>query len=100
MQSNTNKLVWVVFTGKTDIAWLKFLKKGFRHCFALIKTKNQWMSFDPLSAFTDIEIYDHLNSDFDLPEWLEKQGYKSFLFKLIIVMKSQPPSCLLHVWKP
>jgi hypothetical protein len=28
--------VLVVFSGTTDIPWLRVLKPGFRHCFALV----------------------------------------------------------------
>jgi hypothetical protein len=66
---------WVIFTGKTDINWLKILKSGFRHCFVLLNDGRNWISIDPLSAFTDIQIYHHIQSNFDLPEWLEGQGY-------------------------
>ena len=67
---------WVVFTGKTDIKWLRFLKKDFRHCFVLINDGERWMSIDPLSPYTDIQIYHHIECVFDLPQWLERRGYK------------------------
>jgi hypothetical protein len=66
---------WVVFTGKTDICWLKILKSGFKHCFVLLNDGRRWVSIDPLSAFTDIQVYHHIEANFDLPEWLEGQGY-------------------------
>ena len=68
--------VWVVFTGHTDIAWLKILKPGFRHCFVLLNDGNNWISLDPLSAYTDIEIHHHIEAVFNLPQWLESQGYQ------------------------
>lgn len=70
-----NQKIWVVFTGKTDIAWLRFLKPGFRHCYALINDGQKWMSIDPLSSYTDIQIYHHIAPDFNLPNWLNDQGY-------------------------
>lgn len=72
--TNQNKY-WVVFTGKTDIWWLKFLKKEFRHCFVLMNDGRQWISIDPLSAFTDIQTYAHIDCTYDLPQWLMGQGY-------------------------
>lgn len=70
------KKVWVVFTGQTDISWLRVLKCGFRHCFILMKEGERWISIDPLSSYTDIQIYSHLEDGFDLPKSLEKQGYR------------------------
>ena len=66
---------WVVFTGKTDIRWLRILKSGFRHCFVIINDGQRWMSIDPLAPYTDIHIYHHIDSIFDLPQWLTQQGY-------------------------
>ncbi len=66
--------IWIVFTGKTDIAWLKILKPGFRHCYALIHDGYKWISIDPLASHTDIEIHHHISPDYDLPGWLECQG--------------------------
>jgi hypothetical protein len=70
------KKYWVVFTGKTDIWWLKFLKQDYRHCFVIMRQDGYWISIDPLSSFTDIQFYSHLNSTFDLPAWLRKRSYK------------------------
>jgi len=67
--------VWVVFTGKTDIGWLKILKKGFRHCFVIFHDGGCWMSIDPLSSYTDIQIYPKINGHFDLPVWFQRRGY-------------------------
>lgn len=67
---------WVVFTGKTDIGWLKILKPGFRHCYVLIHDGYKWLSIDPLASYTDVEIYHQISPDYDLPSWLEYQGHK------------------------
>lgn len=57
---------WVVFSGKTDLWWLRILKPGFRHCYLLIKDKGCWLSVDPLSNHMEIEIQP-VPEDFDLP---------------------------------
>ena len=75
-QTKTQAEVWVVFTGKTDMRWLKILKPGFRHCYALLNDGQRWMSIDPLSSYTDIQIHHHIAPEFDLPNWLEDQGFK------------------------
>lgn len=65
---------WVVFTSKTDLPWLRFLKPGFRHCYALLNDGKVWISIDPMSNYTDISVHHHLPDDFDLPRWLERRG--------------------------
>ena len=67
--------IWIVFTGKTELWWLRFLKKGYRHCFAVLNDGQRWLSVDPLSPYTDIEIYHHIEADFNLPQWLRDQDY-------------------------
>ena len=67
---------WVVFSGETDLPWLKFLKPGFRHCFVLMNDGERWISIDPLSPYTEVQVYHHLIPSFDLPLWLESRGYK------------------------
>ncbi len=67
---------WVVFSGETDVRWLKILKPGFRHCFVLLNDRQCWMSVDPLSPYTDIQTYHHIETSFDLPQWLEIRGYQ------------------------
>lgn len=73
---NTEQNAWVVFTGETDIRWLKVLKSGFRHCFLVLNDGQRWMSVDPLSPYTDIQIYHHIEAKFPLPDWLKARGYK------------------------
>lgn len=72
MMNETHK-AWVVFTGQTDLPWLWVLRRGFRHCFVVLKTQDRWISIDPLAHKTEIGMH-ALPSDFDLPSWLEKRG--------------------------
>ena len=67
---------YVVFTGKTDIWWLKFLKSGYRHCFILLNDGVRWISIDPLAPYTDIQIYHHIEAGYDIAPWLKQQGYR------------------------
>jgi hypothetical protein len=66
---------WVVFSGKTEMKRLKILKSGFRHCFVIINDGKRWMSVDPLSPYTDIEIHHQIKCDFDLPAWFRHQQF-------------------------
>jgi hypothetical protein len=65
---------WVVFSGQTDISWLRFLKPGFRHCYVLLNDGERWTSIDPLSHVTEVSVHHHVPADFDLPGWLELRG--------------------------
>ncbi len=85
------KKLWVVFTGKTDIAWLKILNKNFRHCFVVFKLNDTWCSIDPLSSFTDIQSYQHLKSSYNLPEWLIERGYTVVPFYTNSIHKRPAP---------
>ncbi|MCI5061305.1 MAG: hypothetical protein MRY79_09610 [Alphaproteobacteria bacterium] len=73
---NADMKAWVVFSGQSDIAWLKILRSGFRHCFVLLHDGTCWSSIDPLSSYTDIQIHYHVTPDFDLPAWLEGRGHR------------------------
>lgn len=65
---------WVVFSGQTEISWLRFLKPGFRHCYVLLNDSERWTSIDPLSHVTEVSVHHHVPADFDLPGWLESRG--------------------------
>ncbi len=71
---NEGQNAWVVFSGRTEISWLKFLKPGFRHCYVLINDGERWTRIDPLSHVTEISVHHHVPHDFDLPGWLQSRG--------------------------
>jgi len=75
-QGISNQKAWVVFSGQTEISWLKWLKPGFRHCFILLNDGQRWVTIDPLSPYTDILVHHHVPADFDLPSWLEQRDLK------------------------
>lgn len=66
---------WVVFSGQTDMFWLKVLRRGFRHCFLLIHDGRGWVTVDPMLHYLDVEVLRHISPDFDLPHWLCGQGH-------------------------
>jgi len=67
---------WVVFSGQTDVPWLRVLKRGYRHCYLLIHDGHVWMSIDPMLNFTDVQIHHALDADFDFPLYLRQQGHE------------------------
>lgn len=66
---------WVIFSGHTDIRWLRFLRPGFRHCFVLMNDGRHWITLDPLSHHTEISVH-HVPPTFDLPGWLTSRGQR------------------------
>lgn len=66
---------WVVFTGQTDMRWLKFLRPGFRHCYVLLNNGKSWISVDPLSNYMDVSVHHTVPANFDLPLWLKDRGH-------------------------
>lgn len=66
---------WVVFSGETDLPWLRMLKPGFRHCFVLMNDGRHWVSIDPLANHTEVTVH-HVPASFDLPKWLADRGQK------------------------
>lgn len=74
MTSGSYQKAWVVFSGKTELPWLRFLKPGFRHCYALLHDGVNWITVDPLSHFTEVAVHRHVPADFSLPDWLTGRG--------------------------
>ena len=68
------KKAWVVFSGQTDLPWLKILKPGFRHCYVILHDGRHWITVDPLSNYMDINIH-HFPRDFDFPLWMQSRGH-------------------------
>ena len=73
--SAASSKAWVVFSGQADMAWLKILKPGFRHCAVLLNDGRNWITIDPLSNYTDVTVH-HVPLEFDLPLWMRDRGYK------------------------
>ncbi len=73
MHNMNEEKAWVVFSGQTELSYLKLLKNGFRHCFIILKKGDHWISLDPLAHKTEIELH-YLPQNFDLPSWLKKRG--------------------------
>lgn len=100
---------WVVFFGDTDIAWLKILKPGFRHCAVLMDDGQNWITIDPLSNYTDVTVHPFPH-EFNLPLWMRDTGHKVVPAQITRSMRPAPIgiySCVeavkrvlgLHCWQ-
>lgn len=68
-----NQKAWVVFSGETELPWLRALKPGFRHCFVILFDQKYWVTIDPLSNHMETHVQ-HLPSSFNLPLWFKNRG--------------------------
>lgn len=64
---------WVCFSGDTELWWLHVLKKGFRHCFVIVRDAAHWLAIDPLSPHLEVAVLP-ITHAFDLPHWLQTQN--------------------------
>ena len=71
----TQETALVVFSGTTDLAYLKLLKPGFRHCFVILRTPDRWISIDPLAHMTQIGLHT-IPTGPDLPAILQEHGLR------------------------
>ena len=55
----------VVFSGRTGVAWLLWLRPGFRHCFVAVDDGVEWLTVDPLLHRLEVRA-SGLPSAFDL----------------------------------
>lgn len=65
--------IHVVFTGRTELGWLRWLRPGFRHCFALIEDGVDWLLFEPLAGHVEI-VRPGIPAAIDLAGWYRQQG--------------------------
>lgn len=65
----------VVFSDQTDLWWLKFLKRGFRHCFVVIRLNDRWVAIDPMAHFWEVSMPE-LPDSLDLARWFRQCGMR------------------------
>jgi len=65
----------LVFCHETEIAWLRWLKPGFRHVFVALPAPGGWITVDPLSTLLEVE-YHPLPPDTDLAAWFRTRGHR------------------------
>src|SRR5690606_27754728 len=44
--------------------------------FVLLHDGENWITFDPLSTYTDIAVHRQIGAEFDLPGWLQARGHR------------------------
>lgn len=64
---------WLAFGGGADQAWLRPLRRGFRHCFAVLREAEGWTVLDPLSGRL-LVVRLNLPVGFDLPAFYRRSG--------------------------
>lgn len=51
---------FVVFSGSADLPWLRLLRPGFRHCYAVVESRGLWAAYNPASHQTDLSVIGEL----------------------------------------
>lgn len=105
-------LAVVVFTNQAGLPWLRWLKPGFRHCFAYLPVARGWIAMQPLSHRLLLEMPDWPPvSPYALARHLRGQGYCALAVPLIEPPRRLAPplpfSCVeavkrllgIHSWK-
>jgi hypothetical protein len=83
----------VVFSGRTELTWLKWLRPGFRHCFLLLDGPQGWLCINPLAHHTHIQPL-QLPAGFDLAGWYRRMGFR------VIEAPVAVPRCRALPWRP
>ena len=65
--------VWIVFGGAAHLGWQRWLRPGFRHCFAALRDDEGWLVVDPLSRCLVVGRID-VPAGFDLPAFYRRAG--------------------------
>ncbi|WP_083747404.1 hypothetical protein [Teichococcus deserti] len=79
--------VWIGFGGRADRAWLRLLRPGFRHCFAVVEDARGWTVIEPLSGRLLVARPD-LVPGFDLPGFYRRAG-----LTVLGPFQPGPPAC-------
>ncbi|MBO5997942.1 MAG: hypothetical protein J6P93_05395 [Alphaproteobacteria bacterium] len=78
----------VGFGGQPTLWWMRFLKKGFYHCFVALGRQNEWIIIDPLLHFTDVILV----RDINIYSFFKKRGYR-----FVDVLLKEPQKIRLRV---
>ncbi|AUN31963.1 hypothetical protein [Niveispirillum cyanobacteriorum] len=67
--------VLLVFCNETQIAWLRILKRGFRHVFIAQRVVGGWVTIDPLSTRMEVEFHP-MDPETNLASWFTLCGHR------------------------
>jgi hypothetical protein len=70
--------VLVVFADHAGCPWLRPLRRGFRHCFVVLRTDSVWLACEPLKDRIELDAL-VLPDDFDLATFYCQQGHQVLL---------------------
>ncbi len=76
--SEAGRAAIVVFVDRVACWWLRPLKPGFRHCFAVLDRPQGWLLCDPLKDRIELGVLD-VPASFDLPRFYAEQGHRVLL---------------------
>lgn len=83
----------VLFGGEPDLAWLKALKPGFRHCAAVLQCGAVWVVYNPMSNATEVATLPACG-EAELAARLESRGYR------VVATAVAPPQPVPLPWRP
>jgi hypothetical protein len=83
----------VAFSGQTDLAWLRLLRPGFRHCFVVLGAPGGWICLNPLAHRTDLTVLP-VPADFDLTGWYRARGL------IVVETRLRHPPRRQAPWRP
>ena len=67
------RVALVVFVDQAGLLCLRWLRKGFRHCFVIVRVDRGWIACDPMSHRTDLDLFGDLSPD-QLAHWYRSLG--------------------------
>lgn len=67
--------VLVVFADDATCPWLRFLRRGFRHCFVVLRAGSLWLACEPLKDRIELDAL-ALPPEFDLATFYGAQGHR------------------------
>ncbi len=77
----------VIFSGRCGVWWLRWLRPGFRHCFAAVDDGARWLTVDPLLHRLEVRACD-LPSTLDLAAEYRRMD--------LVVLEITPPEIALR----
>lgn len=83
----------VVFSGQTDLGWLRVLKPGFRHCFVAVEVGGGWVVVNPLCHVTDLAVVHGVDAE-GLADGYRQAGLT------VVPVRTRRPSPRSARWRP